>query len=133
MGAARKIRKGKFRAPRTDQAPLRAEAAQIAERGVIAGQQQMIAVVDRHVDCGVVIGAAAAAGEGGRLVDHDGAALRGEPHGRGKAGEAGADDVSRSGHHTRLRSTMRSSLAFGSFTGARGATKPRATSISRMM
>ena len=63
----------------------------------------MIAVVDRHADRRVVIRAAAAAGKGGRLVHHDVAALRGEPHGGGEAGEAGADDVNCSAHHTRLR------------------------------
>src|SRR5262249_60237430 len=101
--------------------------------GRVSASHRWMAVVDPLAVCGGVMGAAAGAGEGGRPMDHDAAALRGEPHGRGKAGEAGADDVCRSGHHTRLRSTMRSSLAFGSFTGARGATKPRATSISRMM
>ena len=54
---------------------LGADAAQIVERGVIARQQKMIAVVDRHADRGVVIGAAAAAGECGRLV-HDDVARR---------------------------------------------------------
>ena len=99
---------------------------------MIAGQQKMIAVVDRHADRGVVIGAAAAAGEGGRLMDHDGAALRGEPHGRGKAGEAGADNVCRSSHHTRLRNTIRRIFDLGKRTGARGGAKPRAISRCRI-
>ena len=133
MGAAREIGEGEFRARRADQPRFGADAAQISERGVIAGQQQMVAVVDRHADRRIVIRTAAAAGEGGRLVHHDGAALRREPHRGGKAGEAGADDVSCSAHHTRLRKTMRMSFAFGSFTGARGGTKPRAISFSRMM
>ena len=127
------IGEGKLGARRTNQLRFGADAAQIPERGVIAGQQQMVAVVDRHADRCIVIRTAAAAREGGRFVHHDGAALRCEPHRGGKAGEAGADDVSCSAHHTRLRKTMRRSFAFGSFTGARGGTKPRAISFSRMM
>ena len=130
--AARKVGEGKFRALRTDQPPFCADAVQISKRRIIAGQQQMIAVVDRHADRRIVIGAAAAAGEGGRLVHHDGAALRRKPYGRREASEPGPDDVSDPAHHTRLRTTMKRSRAFGSFTGARGAMKPRATSFSRM-
>ena len=69
--AACEIDEGKLRRRRTDQLLLGADAAQIVERGAIAGQQQMIAVVDRHADRCVVIGAAAAAGEGGGLVHDD--------------------------------------------------------------
>ena len=61
--AAGEIDEGKARARRAGQAVASAPiAAQIAERGVVAGQQEMIAVVDRHAERGVVIGAAAAAG-----------------------------------------------------------------------
>ena len=59
----------------------------------VAGQQQMIAVVDREIGRGVEIGTAAAAGLLRRLVDvHLVTGIR-QPHGRGKAGNAGADDV----------------------------------------
>ncbi len=55
---------------RTDQMIRGADGVQIIQRRAIAGQQQMIAVVDRHADRRVVIGAATAAGEGGRFVHH---------------------------------------------------------------
>jgi hypothetical protein len=55
-----------------------ADAAQIIERGAVAGEQKVIAVVDRHADRGVVIGAAAAAGERRRLVHDDTPAARGK-------------------------------------------------------
>ena len=42
---------------------LRADAAQIIEGRAIAREQQMIAIVDRHADRGVVIRTAATAGE----------------------------------------------------------------------
>ena len=58
-------------AGRTGQPVLGADAAQIVERGVVAGEQQVIAVVDGHADRGVVVGAAAPAGESGRLVHDD--------------------------------------------------------------
>ena len=63
---------------RSDQMLDRADTAQIIERGVIAGQQKMIAIVDGHADRRVVIGAAAPADERGRLVHDHGLALRGE-------------------------------------------------------
>ena len=99
---------------------------------MIARQQEVIAVVDCHADRRVVIGTAAAAGKSGRLVHEDVPALRREPHRRGQAGETGADDMNRSAHHTRLRNTMKMSLARGRRTRARGGPKPRATSVSRM-
>ena len=74
---------------------LGADAAQIVERRAIAGQQQVIAVVDRHAERSIVIGPAAAAGEGGRLVHDHASAARGKPQRRGQAGKAGADDVNR--------------------------------------
>jgi hypothetical protein len=77
---------------------LGADASQIVERGAIAGQQKVIAVVDRHTDRSVVIGAAAAADERGRLVHDHLSAERREPHGGGKASEAGADDMDRGRH-----------------------------------
>ena len=58
----------------TDQPVRGADVAQISERGVVAGEQKMIAVVDGHADRGVVIGAAAAACERRGLVHDDAAA-----------------------------------------------------------
>ena len=61
--AARQIDEREFGMGRADQPVRGADVAQISERGVVARQQEVIAVVDRHADRGVVIGAAAAAGE----------------------------------------------------------------------
>ena len=69
--AAREIGKRELRSGRTCQPVLGADAAHIVERGVVAGEQQVIAVVDGHADRGVVVGAAAPAGESGRLVHYD--------------------------------------------------------------
>ena len=96
--AACKIDEGEFRLQRTDQPMLGADAAQIIKRRAIAGKQEMIAVVDRHAERGIVIGAAATAGEGGSLVHDERFAERCKPHGRRQSGEAGADDVDRSAH-----------------------------------
>ena len=59
----------------------------------VAGQQQMVAVVDGEVGGGVEIGTAAAAGLLRGLVDMHLVIGIGQPHGRGKAGNAGADDM----------------------------------------
>jgi hypothetical protein len=75
-----------------------ADAAQIFERRAIAREDEVIAVVDRHTERSIVIGTAAAAGENGRLVQHDASAAGGKPHRRGKAGKSGADDMNRRGH-----------------------------------
>ena len=68
---------------------------------MIARQQQMIAVVDGEIGRGVEIGAAAAAGLLRRLVDVHLAAGIAQPHGRGKAGNSGADDVDGFWHQIR--------------------------------
>jgi hypothetical protein len=63
----------------------------------------MIAIVDRHPERGIVIGAAAAAGESGGLVHHNALALPGEPHRRRQAGEARANDVNGAIHQRMTR------------------------------
>ena len=70
-----------------------AAAAEIVHRRMIAGDQQMIAVVDAAAEGRVHIGAAAPARLACRLVQHDGDAGLGEPQACGKPGEAGPDDV----------------------------------------
>jgi hypothetical protein len=82
----------------TDQPVRGADVAQISERGVVAGEQKMIAVVDGHADGGIVIGAAAAAGKTRRLVHNDAAAALRQLQRRRQAGQAGADDVHGSSH-----------------------------------
>src|SRR5580693_3401588 len=117
---------------RSDQPVGGADVAQVSERGVVAGEQEMIAVVDGHADRGIVIGAAAAAGKRRGLVHDDAAAVLRQLERGGQTGKTGADDVDDSGHHTRLRATTRRRYSFEWRTGLRGGAKPRATSLSRM-
>ena len=65
---------------------------------MIAREQQVIAVVDHHVELRIVIGAAAPARLPGRLVHDDALAALGEANRGGKAGEPGADDMDRARH-----------------------------------
>ncbi len=95
---AQEIDKREFGVLRTDKPIRGTDVAQIVERGVITGKQEMVAVVDRHADRSIVIGATAAASEGGGFVYDDGFAERREPHSGGQAGKAGADNVDRSAH-----------------------------------
>ena len=60
----------------------------------VAGQQQMVAVVDGEIGGRVEIGAATAAGLLRGLVDMHPVIGVGQPNGRREAGNAGADDVS---------------------------------------
>ena len=87
------IDEGEARVRRAGQAVAPADAVEIAERGAVAGQQQMVAVVDGDAEGGIVIGAAASAGLVGCLVDDGALAAGAEPHGGGKSGKPGTDDV----------------------------------------
>ena len=60
----------------------------------VAGQQQMVAVVDGEIGGRVEIGPATAAGLLRGLVDMHPVIGVGQPHGRREAGNAGADDMS---------------------------------------
>ena len=60
----------------------------------VAGQQQMVAVVDGEIGGRVEIGPAAATGLLRSLVDMHPVIGVGEPYGRREAGNAGADDMS---------------------------------------
>jgi hypothetical protein len=62
----------------------------------------MVAIVDGHADGCVVIGAAAAAREGGRLVHDDRIVGRGKPNACGQASKAGADNVNGAGHQSMI-------------------------------
>jgi S-adenosylmethionine synthetase len=78
----------------------RPDRIEIGQRGMVARQQQVVAVVDRHADGEVVIGAAAPAGLAGRLINVDAYAALDQLHGSGKAGKPSADDMDRARHHT---------------------------------
>jgi hypothetical protein len=65
---------------------------------VVGRQQQVIAVVDLHVERGIVVRAAAPARLPGRFVQDDRCARLGEPNGGRQPGETRADDVNRAPH-----------------------------------
>ena len=74
---------------------FRADVAQVAIDRCVARQDEMVAVVDRHVEHAIMIGAAPAAGLPGRLGEDDAftTARRGDC--RRQAGQAAADDMNR--------------------------------------
>jgi hypothetical protein len=61
----------------------------------IAGEQQMIAVIDAATELRIEIGAGAAACRLGRLMQHHALAKLGQPAGRRQPGQAGSNDVNR--------------------------------------
>jgi hypothetical protein len=62
----------------------------------------MIAIVDRHPDRGIVVGAAPPAGKScGFMYDHA-MVGRDEAHRRGQAGKSSADDVNGAGHQSMI-------------------------------
>ena len=65
----------------------------IGHGGIVAGDHQVIAVVDPAAELGIDVGAAAAAGILRRLVQPHMRALLGEADRRGQPGEAGADHM----------------------------------------
>ena len=71
---------------------------QIAERRVIAREQQMIAIVDGDAELRVLVGAAAPARLPGLLVHDHALAAFGEANRGGKAGKPGTDDMDRARH-----------------------------------
>ena len=71
---------------------------EIGKRGMVGREQQVIAVVDHHVERRVMIGPAAPAGLAGGLVHHDACAARRKAHRRGKTGKSGTDDMDRLRH-----------------------------------
>ena len=95
----RKIDKRKARVRRPNETVAGADRFEIAQRCPVAGQQEMVAVIDRDPKHRVQVGAAAPARLIGRLIDGRVYALPAKPHGGGEAGETGADDVDRACHH----------------------------------
>jgi hypothetical protein len=75
-----------------------ADRLRIGQRGAVAGEEQVVAVIDRKIERGIVIGPAAPAGGLRGLVHYDPLARCHEPHRGSEPGQARADDVDRAGH-----------------------------------
>src|SRR3954466_9328756 len=94
---------------------------------MIAGENEMVPVVDRLLKGWVVIGAASPAGLIGCLMHADAHTLRRQIHGGGEAGQSSANDVDQTRHHTMAYcSRIRRSCLRFSLMRSRGACHPRA-------
>ena len=98
----------------------------------------MVAVVDGQAELGVEIGAAAAAGLGGRLAQLDLDPGGGQTHGGGEAGQPGADDIGPTRpirtHPIRPRDkTIQSRAALPILARSRGGAQPAASILVRML
>ena len=118
---------------RTDKLSRRADRLEIGQRSTIAREQQVIAVVDHHVEYRVMIGSTAASGSAGGLVHNDPCPKGRKPHRGGEPGESRADDVDGARHQMKAwRMMIHSSRARGRWMGRRGCDQPRATRLSRI-
>ncbi len=77
---------------RPRQPALSTDFFRISQSGMVARQQQVVTIVDRYIEAGVEVGAAAPARLRRGLVQRDLMGAR-ELHPRRQAGEPGADDV----------------------------------------
>ncbi len=110
-----------------------ADRLEKGQRRMIGREQQVIAVVDHHVERRVMVGPAAPAGLAGGLVHDDVRALRRKTHRGGEPGKSGTDDVNRARHQMKAcRRMIHSSRARGRWIGRRGGDQPRATRLSRI-
>ena len=91
--ARRQIDEGKLGVLRPAQAMFGADQFEERQRRMVAGQQEMIAVIDDHADGVIVEGAAAAARLRRGLVHHDICTGVGEPNRSGEAGDTCADHM----------------------------------------
>src|SRR6185312_6645288 len=105
----------------------------VRHRMVVTRQQEMVAVVDGEAGRCVEIGTAAASRGLRGLVHQHAIAGIGEPHGGGKAGDSGADDVNSLLHQMKAyRKMIPSRVILLTRTGARGAANPRSSNKSRI-
>ena len=91
--AAADIDEGKHRPPRSAQRVACADGGQILHHRVIAGEQQMIAVIQPHAECLVEIRSAPPTRRRSRLIERGANAGLGEADSRRQPGHARADDV----------------------------------------
>ena len=87
---------GLARLPR--QSVAGADAGEVIERRPIAGQEEVVAVVDDEVERRIVIGPAAPAGGARRLVHDDGSPLVRQPDRGAEARQPRADHMDGAGH-----------------------------------
>src|SRR5439155_12235123 len=93
-----------FRFGRPDEPIGGPDPGEVGERRVVAGQHEVIAVVDLDAERVVDIGAAAPAGLAGRLVHDDVRAGIADAQRRREPGKPGADDVNAGRGHQGLLS-----------------------------
>ena len=130
---ARDVRESEIGRSGTGESAGGADGIEIGQRGAIAGEQEMIAVVDHDAQCRVMIRPATSSGLAGALVHDDPPPALGETHRRSEAGQTGADDVDRSRHQTKaLRRMIHDSRTRGRRIGRRGGDHPRATRRARI-
>ena len=91
--ARAQVDEGEGRARLADQAALGADRLQVGEHRGIGAQDQVVAIVDRPVQGGIVERTAAAAGLGRRLPKDDALPRLHQLHGARKPRHAGADHV----------------------------------------
>lgn len=138
-GPTRRDVKERKLCPRRSAHPVRrADGAEVAADGRIAGQDEVIAVVDLHVEHAVMVGAATSSRLSGGIRKHDRHAAARQGHGRRQSGQSCSDDVDARPHDrpvhpkTLQRATSHSNRALPMRTRRRGATQP-STSISCRM
>ena len=99
--AGREIDEGETRRRRPAKARTRADEVEVRKGANIAGQHEMVAVVDLHAEGGIEIRAATPARLVGRLMKRDRQTARGQPHGGGQSRQTRADDMDLTRRQTR--------------------------------
>jgi len=135
--AAGEVHEREFGRRRTGKPPFGADGREIGERGVIGREQEVIAVIDHHVEGGIVVGAATPSGLAGSLVHGDVRPARRKPHRGGKPGQPGSDDVNGSLHRVwhqmkACRMMIHRSRTRDRWIERRGGDQPRSTRLSRI-
>ena len=90
--------KGKAQSGAIGQRTRAADRLDVAQRGVVAGEDEVVAVVDPRADLRIVIGAAAPARLPRRLVEDDAGPGFGREMGGRQPGETRPDHMHRSAH-----------------------------------
>jgi hypothetical protein len=100
---------------------------EIAERPVVAGQQEMISIVDAAAELCIQIRTATPAGVTAGFIKPHAPTLGGQPDRSSEAGEAGADDMHRAQFCSQTRpcrNTSQSLTGFDTLTRVAGSRHP---------